>query len=47
MEEKLEEKKEWITPEIIDLDVEKTGSGSVSYPTETTTSGYHVGPTSS
>ncbi len=24
MEEKLEEKKEWITPEIIDLDVEKT-----------------------
>lgn len=25
MEEKLEEKKEWITPEIIDLDVEKTG----------------------
>jgi len=27
MEEKLEEKKEWITPEIIDLDVEKTGKG--------------------
>ena len=25
MEEKLEGKKEWITPEIIDLDVEKTG----------------------
>lgn len=24
MEGKLEEKKEWITPEIIDLDVEKT-----------------------
>ena len=27
MEGKLEEKKEWITPEIIDLDVEKTGKG--------------------
>ena len=27
MEGKLEEKKEWITPEIIDLDVEKTGGG--------------------
>lgn len=27
MEEKLEGKKEWITPEIIDLDVEKTGKG--------------------
>lgn len=25
MEEKLEEKKEWITPEIIDLDVKNTG----------------------
>lgn len=25
MREELEEKKEWITPEIIDLDVEKTG----------------------
>lgn len=27
MRDELEEKKEWITPEIIDLDVEKTGKG--------------------
>ncbi len=40
MEEKLEEKKEWITPEIIDLDVEKTGKPT-THPNETTTS---VGP---
>lgn len=35
MEEKLEEKKEWITPEIIDLDVEKT-SKSIGAPVEKT-----------
>lgn len=29
MEEKLEGKKEWITPEIIDLDVEKTTSADL------------------
>jgi len=27
MNEELETKKEWITPEIVDLDVDKTGSG--------------------
>ena len=40
MEEKLEEKKEWITPEIIDLDVEKTGKPTM-HPTEATTSSGH------
>ncbi len=44
MEEKLEGKKEWITPEIIDLDVEKTGSGPTNFTKETTTDGYFVGP---
>jgi len=34
MREELEEKKEWITPEIIDLDVEKTGSGPVGHTEE-------------
>lgn len=36
MEEKLEGKKEWITPEIIDLDVEKTGSGDSEHDSEVT-----------
>lgn len=35
MEEKLEGKKEWITPEIIDLDVEKTGKDNTA-PSERT-----------
>ena len=44
MEGKLEEKKEWITPEIIDLDVEKTGSGSVGHTDEQIWSSTPVGP---
>lgn len=36
MNEELETKKEWVTPEIIDLDVENTTSGDV-YPTEIAT----------
>ena len=37
MEEKLEGKKEWITPEIIDLDVEKTSGGTYAVGPEVTT----------
>lgn len=40
MEEKVEQKLEWITPEIIDLDIEKTSK--VFYTVESATSG--VGP---
>lgn len=43
MREELEEKKEWITPEIIDLDVEKTTSGEILSEHET---GFY-GPTGS
>lgn len=36
MNEELETKKEWVTPEIIDLDVEKTSGGANPSLTETT-----------
>jgi hypothetical protein len=29
MKEEMNEKKEWVTPEIVDLDLNKTASGSV------------------
>lgn len=45
MEEKLEEKKEWITPEIIVLDVEKTGKSVGGNETNTILSPT-IGPTS-
>ncbi|WP_262483082.1 hypothetical protein [Bacteroides ihuae] len=38
MNEELETRKEWVTPEIIDLDVENTTSGD-SHPTENTAGG--------
>ncbi len=45
MEENLEEKKEWITPEIIVLDVEKTGK-SVKWDETNIILSPDVGPTS-
>lgn len=42
MNEELETKKEWVTPEIIDLDVENTTSGD-THPTEISTT---AGPAS-
>lgn len=36
MNEELETKKEWATPEIIDLDIDKTSSGDL-HPTEIST----------
>jgi hypothetical protein len=39
MNEKLETKKEWVTPEIIDLDVEDTASGDINPVEFSTTAG--------
>jgi len=40
MNEELETKKEWITPEIVDLDVEKTAGGALTGGVEATWPGY-------
>ncbi len=44
MEGKLEEKKEWITPEIIDLDVEKTGKDVTAFVERTLGASTFEGP---
>ncbi len=40
MNEELETKKEWATPEIVDLDVDRTAGGTLKGGTEKTWVGY-------
>lgn len=44
MENELIDKKDWQAPEVMDLDVNLTGSGTLLNPIEGTSHGYDVGP---